>query len=149
MISKILVPTDGSKAAQKAARYAVDLAKQLKTSVVALSVIDKRSYMGQTISASDTARHVIEPIENYLREAAERYAEEIKKLCDKNDIRSKMVIRTGHPVEEIMKEAKRSKAGLIVMGSHGRSALAAVVLGSVTYGVIHKDTKIPVMVVKG
>jgi nucleotide-binding universal stress UspA family protein len=149
MISKILVPTDGSKAAQKAAKYAVDLAKQLKTSVVALSVIDKRSYMGQTISASDTARHVIEPIENYLREAAERYAEEIKKLCDKNDIRSKMVIRTGHPVEEIMKEAKRSKAGLIVMGSHGRSALAAVVLGSVTYGVIHKDTKIPVMVVKG
>ncbi len=148
MISKILVPTDGSKAAQKAAKYAVYLAKQLKVSVFALSVIDKRSFT-QTIPASDTARHVIEPIEDYLREAAEGYADEIKKLCEKNDIRSKIVITTGHPVEEIIKEAERSKVGLIIMGSHGRSALAAMVLGSVAYGVIHKDTKIPVMVVKG
>ena len=60
MISKILVPTDGSKAAQKAAGYAVDLAKQLKATVIALSIIDKRSFVGQTIPASDTARHVIE-----------------------------------------------------------------------------------------
>ena len=33
MISNILVPTDGSKTAQKAARYAIDLAKQLKCSI--------------------------------------------------------------------------------------------------------------------
>jgi universal stress protein A len=148
MISKILVPTDGSKTSRKAARYAVELAKQLKASVIVLSIIDKRSFAGQTISASDTARHVIEPIEDYLREAAESYAEEIKSLCDKNDIRSKIVIAIGHPVEEIIKESLRSKVSLIIMGSHGRSALAATVLGSITYGVIHKDTKIPVMVVK-
>ncbi len=149
MISKILVPTDGSKVAQKAARYAVYLAKQLKAQVFALSVIDKRSSIAQTIPASDTLRHVMEPIEDYLREAAESYAEEIEKLCAKNNIRSKIIITTGHPVEEIMKEAERLKVSLIIMGSHGRSALAATVLGSVTYGVIHKDTKIPVMVVKG
>jgi len=47
-----------------------------------------------------------------------------------------------------VKEAEKSKAVLIVMGSHGRSALAAAFLGSVAYGVIHKDTKIPVLVVK-
>jgi len=34
------------------------------------------------------------------------------------------------------------------MGSHGKSAVKAMVLGSVTYGVIHKDTKIPVLLVK-
>ena len=147
MISKILVPTDGSKAAQKAARYAVDLAKQLRASVFALSVIDKRSFT-QTIPASDTARHAIEPIEDYLREAAEGYAEEIKKLCEKSDIQSKIVITTGHPVEEIVKEAEKSKVSLIIMGSHGRSALTAMVLGSVTYGVIHKETKIPVLIVR-
>ena len=59
MISKILVPTDGSEIAQKAARYGVDLAKQLKASVIVLSVIDQRSYMGQTIPAAQTAMHVI------------------------------------------------------------------------------------------
>jgi nucleotide-binding universal stress UspA family protein len=149
MISKILVPTDGSKAAQKAARYAVYLAKQLKATVIVLSVIDRRSFMVQTIPAAGTVMHVLEPIEDYLREAAEKFTEEIKKQCDKNDIRSKIVITTGHPIEEIMNEAERSKVGLIIMGSHGRSALEATVLGSITYGVIHRDKRIPVMVVRG
>jgi nucleotide-binding universal stress UspA family protein len=148
MISKILVPTDGSKAAQKAANYAVYLAKQLKASAIVLSVIDKRTFMGQTIPAERASRHVIEPIEDYLREAAEGYAGDIKKLCDKNGVQSKTVITKGHPVEEIVKEARKSKADIIVMGSHGRSALAAAVLGSVAYGVMHKDTKIPVLLVK-
>ena len=148
MISKILVPTDGSNAAQKAARYAVDLAKKLKASVIALSVIDNRSFVSQTVPASKTARHVIEPIEDYLREAAEGYAGEIKKLCDKKAVQSKVVITAGHPVENIVKEAVREKVNLIIMGSHGKSALAAAVLGSVTYGVLHKDTKIPVLLVR-
>ena len=148
MISKILVPTDGSKAAQKAARYTVDLATQLKASVIILSVIDNRSLINQTVLAPETTMQVIQPIEDYLREAAEGYAGVIKKLCEKNGVRSKTVITAGHPVEEIVKEAKKSKADLIVIGSHGRSALAAAVLGSVAYGVIHNDTKIPALVVK-
>jgi nucleotide-binding universal stress UspA family protein len=149
VISKILVPSDGSKTAQKAARYAVDLAKQLKASIIALSVIDKRSFIAQTVPASGTARHTIEPIEDYLREAAGRYTGEIKKLCDKSGVASEISIKMGHPVEEIVKEAKKSKASLIIMGSHGRSALSATVLGSVSYGVIHKDTSIPILIVRG
>ena len=148
MISKILVPSDGSKTAQRAVGYAVDLAKQLKSSIIALSVIDERSFIAQTVPASETARHTIEPIGDYLREAAEAYAGEIKKLCDQSGVASKISIKMGHPVEEIVKEAKRSKANLIVMGSHGRSALSATVLGSVSYGVIHKDTTIPILIVR-
>ena len=148
MISKILVPTDGSRTAQKAAMYAVDLAKQLKASVIVLSVIDKRSFMGQTVPAGKTSKHVIEPIEDYLREAAEGYAGEIKRLCDKYGVSSKTVIAAGHPVEGIVKEAARAKVNLIIMGSHGKSALAVAVLGSVTYGVMHKETKIPVLIVR-
>jgi nucleotide-binding universal stress UspA family protein len=149
MISNILVPTDGSEAAQKAARYAIDLAKQLNCSVIVLSVIDNRSLMTQTISAQENPRHLIEPVEEYLREAAEEYARGLKEICDENDVRSKIIIKTGHPAEEIAKEAESSNADLIIMGSHGRSALAAALLGSVTYSIIHKETKIPVLVIKG
>lgn len=148
MISKILVPTDGSKTAQKAARYAIGLAKKLNASVIILSVIDKRSLTSQTVPATATSVHITEPVEDYLREAAEVYIGKIKKLCDKNGVRSKSLITTGHPVEEIVKEAERSRASLIVMGSSGKSALEAMVLGSVTYGVIHKDTKLPLLLVK-
>jgi nucleotide-binding universal stress UspA family protein len=149
MISKILVTSDGSKTAQRAAEYAVDLAKQLQASVIILSVIDQRSLIAQTAPASRTARHTIEPIEDYLKEAAAGYAGEIKKLCDKIGIASTISIKTGHPVEVIVKEARRSKSNLIVMGSHGRSALSATVLGSVSYGVIHNDKTIPVLIVRG
>jgi nucleotide-binding universal stress UspA family protein len=149
MISKILVPSDGSKAAKKAATYAVDLAKQLKASIVILSVIDQRSLIAQTVSSSETRRHTIEPIGDYLKEAAEGFTGEIKKLCDKNGVAATISIKKGHPVEEIIKEAKRSKTDLIVMGSHGRSALSATVLGSVSYGVIHNDKNIHVLIVRG
>jgi nucleotide-binding universal stress UspA family protein len=148
MISNILVPTDGSETSQKAARYAIDLAKQLKCSIIVLSVIDNRSLMAQTISARENARHIIEPIENYLKEAAEEYASEIKEICDENGVQSKILVTSGHPAEEITKEAESSNADLIVIGSHGRSALKATFLGSVTYSIIHKETKVPVLVVK-
>lgn len=149
MILKILVPTDGSKTAKKAAEYAVDLAKQLKASIMVLSVIDQRSLIAKTVSAAETARNTIEPIEDYLKEAAEEYAGEIKKLCDKKNVAATISIKKGHPVEEIVKEAKKSKTDLIVMGSHGRSALSATVLGSVSYGVIHHNKSIHVLIVRG
>ncbi len=148
MISKILVPTDGSKTAQKAAKYAIDLAKQLNASIIAMSVIDKRLLISQTVPASATEMHVMEPIKDYLRQMAERCAGEITELCDKKGIRSQVVITIGHPVEDIVKQAGKLKADLIVIGSHGRSALAAAVMGSVAYGVIHKDIKIPILIVR-
>ena len=148
MITKILVPIDGSKMSHKAAKYAVELAKQAGASLTMLSFIDKRFLVEQTVSASASPTHVKESIEDYLKQSAQASADEIEKVCKRNRIQSKTVIRTGHPVEEIVNEARRSKADLIVMGSHGKSALRAAVLGSVTYGVIHKDTKIPVLIVR-
>jgi nucleotide-binding universal stress UspA family protein len=148
MISKIFVPTDGSKTARKAARYAVDLAKQLKASIIVLSVFDWTAFIGPISAASFAGAQALDPIESSLREAAKKHAEAVKKLCDKQGVQSKTILTTGHPVDDIVKEAKRSKADLIVMGSHGRSALAAAVLGSVAYGVIHRDIKTPVLVVK-
>ena len=148
MVSKILVPTDGSKTAQKAVGYAVELAKQLNASVIVLTAIDDRSLVAQTVPAEDTPTQVIEPIEDYMREAAKEYAGEVKKLCDKSGVRSEIIIGKGHPVEAIVKGAEKSKADLIVIGSHGRSALGAMVLGSIAYGVIHNETKVPVLIVR-
>ncbi|MBU4036626.1 MAG: universal stress protein [Proteobacteria bacterium] len=148
MLSKILMPTDGSEIAQKAAKYGVDLAKQLNASVIIMSVIDHRFFVSRAVPAELTAMDMIEPIGDYLQEAAEKYTKDIVKLCEEKSVQSTVVIKTGHPVEEIIEEAEKSNAGLIVMGSHGQSALLAALLGSVTYGVLHKQTKIPVLLVK-
>ena len=148
MISKILVPTDGSKAAQKAALFAVDLAKQLKASISALCVIDKRMFVAKTVPAAKAPRHTPETIEDYLNEAAQKYVDAVKTLCDERHVEYRVAIKMGYPVDEIVKEAKRAKANLIVMGSRGRSALSATVMGSVSYGVVHHAQNVPVLVVK-
>jgi len=148
MITKILVATDGSETARKSIEYAVELAKQTGATVTLFSVIDKSFFIPQSMPAVATPTHLLEPIEDYLRQAAEAHLEEAERLCKKNKVQSKKAIRSGHPVEEIIKEAKKTQVDLIVMGSHGRSALEATFLGSVTFGVIHKDTKIPVLIVR-
>ncbi len=156
MISRILVPTDGSRTARKAAKYAMELAKLSGATLIVLSVIDRGPFISPSVPGFVSPsrpgvthpEHLIEPIEDYLKEAARADMDEITKLCQQSGVPSKTVVRLGHPVETIIKEAERSKVDLIVIGSHGRSALKAALLGSVSFGVIHKDTKIPVLVVR-
>ena len=116
MISKILVPTDGSKTAQKTGTYAVGLAKQLNASIIVISVVDKQLMVSRTVSVGRALPDVAESIDDYLREAAERYAGKIKKLCEKKGVQSKAVIKPGHPVEEIVKEAEKTKVDLNYYG---------------------------------
>jgi len=151
MISKILVPTDGSPTANKAVKYAAGLAKQLDATITLLSVIEINigAFFAQTVSAANSPTQFIEPMEDYLKHTAETFLAEAERICKQHGgIQPKKLIRSGHPVEVIVKEARKSKTDLIIMGSHGKSALKAALLGSVTFGVIHKDTKIPVLVVR-
>ena len=121
MITKILVPIDGSKASHKAAKYGVELAKQTGASLTLLSVIDKRFIVEQAVSASASPTHLKESVEDYLKQSAQSSTDEIAKVCKQNGIQYKAVIRRGHPVEEIVNEGTKSKADLIVIGSHGKA----------------------------
>lgn len=149
MIAKILVPTDGSETSRKAVTYAIELARLTHGTIIALSVIDRSTFVGSPlVPASATPTHIIEPVEDYLKGIAQKDLDEIEQLCQKQGISSKLKILYGHPVEQIVGEAERSGADLIVMGSHGRSAVTAALIGSTAFGVIHRDTKIPVLVVR-
>jgi len=148
MISKILVATDDSKIAKKAVRHAADLAGQLKASIVLLSVIDDRALITQSIPLDMSQAQIMAPVDKYLRLAAGKYLEKAAALCREKRIKCRSVIRNGNPVHEIIKEAKKSKVDVIVMGSHGKGTFESAVLGSVTYGVIHKNSKYPVLVIR-
>jgi nucleotide-binding universal stress UspA family protein len=149
MISKILIATDGSQTALRASKYAIQLAKQLGASITILSVIDNRSFPSSyAVPPEATAIQITEPVEDFLKELAKRDVARVKKLCEKEGVSCRTVIASGHPSEEIIGEAERSRCNLIILGSHGKRALTAVFLGSVTYGVIHKETQIPVLVVR-
>ena len=149
MIRNILVATDGSPLAGKAVKFAVELAKQMKSGVTVAGVVDLTMLIAPASYAPAAANAAAlmdarEIIKKAAREQVDRAAVSVAKA----GIAVKKTVRTGRPAEEIVKAAKASRAGLIVLGSHGRSAIKAVLLGSVAYGVIHGSTSIPVVVVR-
>jgi nucleotide-binding universal stress UspA family protein len=148
MVKKILVATDGSDLARKAAEFAIGLAVQTKAEIVLINVIDTTSLVPRPIPESSSPLHIIESMEDYLREAAAAFMEEIAAMCGRQGVPVEQVIQTGDTVEEILSTARLTKSDMIVIGSHGHGALKSAVLGSVAYSLIHQATKIPVLVVR-
>lgn len=147
-INKILVATDGSKVARKAVSYAVELARQLDASVILLEVIDLVNLVAAGANPAMMPSKIMMETKDLLNHAASTRLDQIMTDFKKRGLRIRKIVRSGSAVDEIVKEAKKSKADLIVLGSHGRSALKAAVLGSVAYGVIHRDTGVPVLIVR-
>ena len=148
MIKKILAATDGSPISRKAVAYASELSKQVGAALTLLGVIDTDYLFSAGIPPEVSPTNIRESTEDLLRQATEAYLDEAIAACQQQGLVVARVVRIGHPVEEIVKEAEAQQADLIVMGSHGRSALRAAVLGSVAYGVLHKDATIPVLIVR-
>ncbi|MCX7817457.1 MAG: universal stress protein [Syntrophales bacterium] len=148
MIKTILLAIDGSSTSKKAAGYTLWLAKYLGAKVILLHVIDEtllRSLFG--VAEGSTDRLVLAPVEENLKEGANIYLEEIEKEFKRENIHCEILICSGVPAAEIAREAERKQVDLIVMGTHGRGLIGATFLGSVAYGVIHHDAKIPILLV--
>lgn len=148
MVKKLLVATDGSRLARKAAEFAISLAVQTNAEIVLLNVIDTTSLVPRPVPESSTPLHIIESMEDYLREAATAFMEEIAAMCRKQQIPVEQVIQSGDTVEEILSTARLTKSDLIIIGSRGQGAFKSAVLGSVAYGLIHYAHDVPVLVVR-
>lgn len=83
----------------------------------------------------------------YLADEAEKVLAPIRKFLDKHDIRFRCEWSVGHAHEQVVKMAKKSKAHMIVMGSHGHGVLGRAFLGSVAQKVV-TESEIPVLLVK-
>jgi nucleotide-binding universal stress UspA family protein len=144
MFKRILVPTDGSDITAKAVDTAIGLAKATGGQVHALSV--KEPFLYSTMSEMQP----VAPQEFF--DAQERVASKrlaaITEACEKAGMRCDAVsVEALHPWEAIIEHAKRSNCDLIVMASHGRRGVAALLLGSETQKVL-THTSVPVLVVR-
>jgi len=149
MIKRILVATDGSELAQRAVKYAVELAGTLKSELIALSVIDLPPMYGRQLVTGDASpTHLMEPLEDYMKQASSELMTDIEASCARKGVKFRAITKKGHPVEQIVGTARQMKVNMIVLGSHGRSALGSVLLGSVTLGVINRDINIPVLIIR-
>ena len=155
MYRHILIPTDGSELAEQAVTNGLSLAKSLGAKVTVIIVEEPnwpvvsepkvRQSFVEHGAFSDFRRYteeINEQIKNYAARALNRVADAAKQAgvpCDT------VQVRDVQPYQAILATAADKGCDLIVMASHGRSGLSAVVLGSVTNKVL-THTKIPVLV---
>lgn len=145
MFKNILVPTDGSKLSMKAVDKAIELAKSTGGTLTVLNVIAPYSMM----PASDG--YVIEPIsgvewDKVMKQNADAILAVVKRRAGAKKFSAElMTVRNNLPYDGIISVAKKRKCDLIVMASHGRRGLTALLLGSETTKVLTHST-IPVLV---
>ena len=145
MYRRILIPTDGSAVARKAVEAGVALAKALGASVVgyhALEAIEHIYVRGGTSVRQATAGE----IERGLREAGERYLDEIRQAAAAAGVAFESVMTSpADAYQGIIEAAREKRCDVVCIGSHGRGSVASVILGSVAQKVLSRST-IPVLV---
>ena len=145
MYRHILIPTDGSELAEQAVTNGLSLAKSLGAKVTVIIVEEPELARRPSFAehgALEELRKYTEQIKNYAASALNRAADAAKQAgvpCDT------IQVKDAQPYQAIIATATDKGCDLIVMASHGRSGLSAVVLGSVTNKVL-THTKIPVLV---
>ncbi|MFI4995494.1 MAG: universal stress protein [Hyphomicrobiales bacterium] len=143
MYKNILIPTDGSDLSAKAVKHGIALGKAIGAKVTALTV--------------STPFHIFaldpEMIEDtqatYKKRSAKKTAEILDVVASAakaaNVVCDTVQVEHEHPYEAIIDTARSKRCDLILMASHGRRGVSAVVLGSETVKVL-THSKIPVLV---
>ena len=145
-ISKILYPTDFSEYSKAALPYAINLTQQNHAELFCLHVVEmpQEEYLTTEYMVPLNLPHV--PEDKILRTARARLEKFVAENVSEIDkITSRVLV--GTPFVEIIRYAREQSIDLIVIGTHGHSALAAVLLGSVAEKVVRK-APCPVLTVR-
>jgi nucleotide-binding universal stress UspA family protein len=138
-MKKILVAHDGSKPSESALKKAFEIAEKFGSSVTVISVVPEL--------------YLTELMEVDRIRILETLTEEAKKIMDRIRTKTigfkpvKTIVKQGDPATEVLEEAKKIKADLIVTGSHGRHGAQKFLLGSVSTKIVD-NSPCAVLVVK-
>jgi nucleotide-binding universal stress UspA family protein len=134
---RLLLATDGSESAQAAVREAIGIASVCSSSMLVLSVVEVNP------EYEALAPRIVEQAE----EEARKHVESIRETVVKAGLDCETVVHRGEePYRFIIEEASKRRIDMIVMGSHGRTGLKRLMMGSVTARVIgHAPCKVLVV----
>ncbi len=140
MYDRILVPTDGSDASLNAVEEAIDLARDQAAELHVLNVVELTAVEPMNTAGGD----VVTP----MKEAGERTVERtVRQATDAGVESAEGVTVTGVAHEEIVAYITDHDIDLVVLGTHGRTGLDRLLLGSVTEKVV-RVSPIPVLTVR-
>jgi nucleotide-binding universal stress UspA family protein len=138
---RVLVPTDGSEAANAAAAHAIDIAERYDATVHTLYVVDVRM---SPISTGMDREAVLDLLDRSDRQPTAA----IRDRAETAGVTVVEAVRLGVPHETIRAYVADEDIDLVVMGTHGRTGLERALLGSVTERVL-RSGDVPVLTVRG
>ena len=139
MYDDILVPTDGSPAADAAVEHAVTLAERFDSTIHALYVVDATAF-----SSLEAGSQVVA---DALEEEGEGAVARIAEAADEAGIPTVERVVSGTAYRSIIDYAEDEDVDLVTMGTHGRRGLDRYLLGSVTERVV-RSADAPVLTVR-
>ena len=144
MFKRILVPTDGSEITAKAIDVAIELAKSVGAGLYTISVKEPFPYSAISEMQPTPPQEFFDAQERIASKRVQAVAEQSQAAgltCQSHTTEAL------HPWEAIIEHAKRMECDLLVMASHGRRGVSALLLGSETQKVL-THSKVPVLIVR-
>ena len=145
MFKKILFPTDFSDVSKKALEYIAKLKGAGTKEVIVLHVVDEREIesLSQHAARDFDIKEVEKRRDQYTKEQLKLIKDELKESGFKVKVRTER----GIPFREILRVEEEEGVSVTVIGSHGKSLVKEMLLGSVSEKVIRKSSK-PVLVIR-
>src|SRR6056297_424103 len=135
MYNDILVPTDGSQGAKAALEHGIEIASKWDATLHALYVVDTR------LARSG-------PLLKTLRDEGRKALRDVEVTGTQAGLTVVAEIVEGNPHEEILDYASEHGTDMVIMGTHGRTGLDRVVMGSVAERVVRRSP-VPILTVRG
>ena len=147
MYQRILVATDGSALSKKAVKHAISLAASTGASLVALKVEPRYPVSFFDGSATLSVETVSEAEKKWVTDA-ESQLDAVVKEAQSAGVKAKTaVVKSDLIAESIISAARKHKADLVVMASHGRKGLKRILLGSEALAVL-THSEVPVLILR-
>jgi nucleotide-binding universal stress UspA family protein len=143
-IRRILHATDFSRASERALREAIDFAKDSDAALWVVNVIDPLTYAAGEFDGPELYAR----LEETTRKEAETSMAKLIQRLKRVNVNAKPLLLNGQAHEQITKAAKSKKADMIVIGTHGRTGLSKLFMGSVA-GRVVSTADCPVLTVRG
>ncbi|HEY3331305.1 MAG TPA: universal stress protein [Capsulimonadaceae bacterium] len=145
MFETILLCVDESEHSLKAAKYALEMATKYDAEVVCLNV--NQASLPLLDSSAFAASPKGNAYRQELREAQEHVHDVVLNVFRESNLRVRFRGEVGQPVSVIVSVAEQERANLIILGSRGTGGFKALLMGSVSLGVLH-HAPCPVLVVR-
>lgn len=140
MFEKILYPTDFSDVSKKALEYLKKLKQAGEQKVIVLHVIELDP------NIEKVPANIKEVLKKELEQTSRNEIEAIAAQLKSAGLDVTVKVEMGSPVKKILEMADEEKVSAIVLGSHGKSNIKEILIGSVSENVIRKS-RVPVLVV--